>query len=68
MTAKRMKVTEDMLGPFDIRAPRNLEDAERSWKEIFRDNPPAVRLDIPPCGWSRVKYYTDKILLRGESL
>lgn len=56
------------LPPEYIGAVRNMDDADRIWKRIWSERPPAVRHDFAPGGWSRIRYYADKLILRGESL
>jgi hypothetical protein len=68
---RRLKVPEFKvaeLPPESIGAVHCLDDADRIFKRIYGERVPATRMEIAPAGWARVKYFTDKVLMRGNSI
>jgi hypothetical protein len=51
-----------------IGAFRNLDDADYDYRRAYGDRPPATRMDIAPQGWARVRYFTDKVFQRSNSI
>jgi hypothetical protein len=66
MTRRKMKVSD--LPPESIGSVSTLDEADMIFKRIFSTRPPATIKDIPPRGWARVKWFTDRVFFREATL
>ncbi len=59
MSRRRLKVSD--LPPEYIGAVNCLDDADRIFKRNFGDRQVATRQEFAPQGWSKARYYIDKV-------
>ncbi len=66
MTRRKFRVPE--LPPESIGAARDMDQVDAIFKRTFGIRQPATIRDIPPRGWAKVRWLTDKVFFREVTL